>query len=440
MSSVRFADFAVGALLAWWATYFTWGSGGQNRHVLSVSLVLLALAVIAVRPWEAVARPVCLLLGSVGVSAFCVAALAPTGWKGANEAASYLFASQLALVVLGWATDELRRRILLGAVLTAALFEFMQGFVQWWSSGFADKVFVGTFFWHNQTGIFLVMGAAVGLFALVGDVRQLAPLAWLAVPFCSAGVVFTTSRASQIALAGAFVAAVAAILVRREGRRVAAGKLLAVGAGALVLSQVLAGPPFFAQRVAAAVGQGSRHESFSQNGVYRLDFWRQAWGVFRHWPVTGAGFHSFASATGSLDQHRVVSSAFAHNGFLQLLSDGGLLLAVPVVMAVGAAFLVGARRVVGQVRAGEFVQPAAFVGFTLLLLHSGMDFDWSYPSLLAAAALLGALSVADLRTPAPMSRRASRTYLTATLGLLTLGVVAAWDGSILLNLPIAGTA
>ncbi len=41
-------DAAVVALLAWWAPYLTWGTGGREPHLLSVACVLAALAWVAV--------------------------------------------------------------------------------------------------------------------------------------------------------------------------------------------------------------------------------------------------------------------------------------------------------------------------------------------------------------------------------------------------------
>jgi O-antigen ligase len=440
LSRTRLADVSYVGLLAWWATSFTWSSGGQDKHVLSVAAVLLAVSLLLVRPWEAVPSAVTGLLGSVGFAAFVVALTAPTGWQGANEAAAYAFASQLALLTLGWAKDSSRRLVVLGIVVAAALLEFAQGFVAWWASGYADKVFVGTFYWHNQTGIFLVMGVSVALPLLATRVSGVASLTWLAVPFCAAGVVFTTSRASQIALFLAFAGSVVTIVLRHDRRLPALARIGLAGGLSVAIAWFLTGPPFFAERVSASVGAASRTESFTQNGVHRLEFWGQAVDIFQHWPVTGAGFHSFSSAARIVSPDRTVSSAFAHNGFLQVLSDGGVVLAIPTFAALAAALLWGAKGLVPRVRDGDVLRPAAFLALILLLLHSGMDFDWSYPSLLAAAALLGALVGRPLTRQRDLPRWAGRVWLAISMSLLAVAAVASWGGAILLNVQIAGAS
>ena len=436
LQGLRPADAAVGATLAWWATAFTWGSGGQDPHLLTVSLVLLAVATAAVRPWERLPAWLVGLVASVGVAAFTVALVSPSGWKGAIEAASYVFASQLGLVLVAW-LDEQRRTGLAALLLAATLFEFAKGFVQWWASGSADHIFVGTFYWHNQTGVFLVMGVALGLMLVDQPSPVVAGLGWLAVPLCSAGVVYTTSRAAQIAMLLAYgVAGLAA--VGFHGRRlISLGRLAVLAALSVVVTQFLAGPPVFSERVTASLGQGDRHEPLTGTTAYRLDFWRQGWDVFTHWPLTGAGFHSFAEASKRVDPGKQVSSAYAHNGFVQLLSDGGLVLTVPVVAVLAVAWLAGARRAVAGARSGDSVQAAAFLALTLLLLHSGMDFDWGYPSLLSAAALLAALSAPSLSRRS-ISPRRSLLIAGATVGLIGIAAVVAWGGTIQLSIPIGG--
>ena len=75
-----------------------------------------------------------------------------------------------------------------------------------------------------------------------------------------------------------------------------------------------------------------------------------------------------------------------------------------------------------------------------LLLHSGMDFDWSYPSLLALTAIVGALLG---RPVAFMPKRASVTSAAWGVGsmmMLGLAAVAAWNGVLDLNVSIVGAS
>ena len=390
------ADAAVAALLLWWSTSFVWGSGGQDRHVLSVACALLAVAACLVQPWRALPFGATFLAGSVCFAAFAVPLTAPTGWAGANDAASFTFAALLLLVLCGWAQDSVRRGALLGLLVVAALFEFAQGFVAWWASGSPDKIFVGTFYWHNQVGIYLAVGAVLALAALLGQVARLGALAWVAFPLCVAGVSYSTSRGSQIALAlGVCCVGGLALHARGSWQRVGLRLPLALGAAWLV-TKVLAGPPLFEVARSGAT-DAFRAQSIGENAGHRLEFWHQAWNNFLHWPLSGAGFHSFAAATRVTTERRSATSAFAHNGYLQLLSDGGLLLAVPVCGGLVVLLVQGARRN-WATRGTEPARGVALIATVMLLLHSGMDFDWSYPALLSAVAVTGAAMTAPDRT------------------------------------------
>ena len=62
-------------------------------------------------------------------------------------------------------------------------------------------------------------------------------------------------------------------------------------------------------------------------------------------------------------------------------------------MSVALILLVALRALVDALRAGDLVRAGAGATFLVLLLHSGMDFDWTYPALLSLAALVGVLAL-----------------------------------------------
>jgi hypothetical protein len=139
----RAASAAVILMLAWWASYLLWGTGGREPHVLSVSCGLLLVSTLLVQPWR-VLGPRTMLLGcSIGVAAFLVVLTAPTGWAGAHEAASYTHAGLLGVVVLAWARTAPRRLVLHVTVIAAAGLQFSQGWLAWWGNGDQTELFRG---------------------------------------------------------------------------------------------------------------------------------------------------------------------------------------------------------------------------------------------------------------------------------------------------------
>ena len=404
-AAARLADAAVVATVAWWATYLTWGTGGREPHVLSVGCALLALAFVAVRPWRVLPPVLVGLAHAVGLGALMVVLTAPTGWAGGDDVASYAFAAELGLVVWAWARTPSRRLLLLTGVLGAAGAEFAMGWLPWWGMQDPMKLFEGTFYWHNQVGIFLAAGAVLGLGAIAGG-RPAALLGWTLTPLCVAGTVFTTSRGSQMALAVGTLLLLA--LLRRRHLHVLGGLLLSG-----LVTVALSGPPFFAERIAPTAGTEARAASLVGNGVQRFEDWRRAWRIFEHWPLSGAGFNSFDSATSvATTRHDTVGTAFAHNGYLQAAADGGLVLTLPLVALLAVVVVAVLRGLPGAVRERDTLRLAGTSALVALLLHSGMDFDWGYPALLAMAALTAALA---LPTASLARRVPARLDLNATV-------------------------
>ena len=420
-------DACVGVALAWWATYLTWGVGGREPHVLSIGCVLLALAFVAVRPWEAVPPSVSGVVHAVGVAAWLVVLTAPTGWAGADDVASYTYAAELGLVVYAWASTAVRRQVLVAAVVGAAGAQFAAGWVPWWGNQDASSLFLGTFYWHNQVGIFLAVGAILGLTAVAAG-RPLALLGWAVTPLCVAGVVYTSSRGSQLALALGALMVLALV-----GRRLHVLGALALSWG---VAWLLTGPPFFAERISPTAATEARSSTFVGNGMERLKEWDLAWSVFGNWPVSGAGFNSFDSAVVAAGEESG-GTAFAHNGYLQVAADGGLTLLVPFLGLLLIVCVRAAADLPAAVRERDVVRVGGAAALVALLLHSGMDFDWTYPALLAMTALVAVLAL-PLR--GPLRRPPGRLDLVlGGLGvvLLLAGAWAGWDGGMSLNAVVS---
>ncbi|MGH3371591.1 MAG: O-antigen ligase family protein, partial [Nocardioidaceae bacterium] len=423
-------------------------TGGREPHVLSVACGLLLVAVLLVRPWRTLPLASLLLGNGLGLAAVAVVATAPTGLAGAHEAASYVYAGQLGLVVLAWATTPGRRIVVVAALLAATGLQFAQGWLPWWGHQDVTEPFQGTFYWHNQTGIFMAAGALLAFAVVAAGRRPLASLAWVVGPLCTAGVVLSTSRGSQLGLVvGMLLLLGAAVLTR--GMRRGALRLVGVAALSWVVTTSLTGPWVVGGRppagagvpeaLPAAAGTAARAGSFISNGVQRFEDWRRALAIFAEWPVTGAGFYSFDSATSAVTTRRDgVATAFAHNGFLQAAADGGLVLAFPLFLAVGLVLVQGARSVPKALRTGDFLHLGAVVTFLVLLLHSGMDFDWTYPALLSLAALVGVLCLAPPGQDPGRSRGRVVGLVLVVLPVLLLGasVIGAWQGGLDLNVAV----
>lgn len=395
----RLAHASMAAALLWWGLVLTYHSGGRDRWVLTLGIPIALLALVAVRPWAVLSTR--LLAGATGttVATVAVCLLDPTHWYAGSQAASYAYAAVLLVAVCAYARTPGRRTWLLALLLGIGVAQFAWAFVAWHGLGDPSNAMYGRFFWYNQFAAFELAPAVIGLgLAVSGAVPLRLPGAAAAV-LGSAGVVLSTSRASMALLALGWLLAAAVALVGAPtvaARAKVAWRwvvLAAVTAGVLF---VVTGPPFFDQRgsVLGATASRSVGQPVTQNGVYRLDFWRQALHLIREHVLTGTGFGSFGRQTRLLDP-TAPHANFVHNGFLQAINDGGLLLGVPFLLAcsgVGFMLLKRMSRTVSRQEYGAVSLCA--VGVLLLAIHSGVDFDWSYPSSFAEVAVVAGLALA----------------------------------------------
>ncbi|HEV8693843.1 MAG TPA: O-antigen ligase family protein [Lysobacter sp.] len=149
---------------------------------------------------------------------------------------------------------------------------------------------------------------------------------WVAVAAAvmTVGLVASTSRSALIALAVAIVAG-AWVGRHRMDRRTrlwgGAGVILIAGA---VLAYVNLQPLLLRVEETLAVGAGGRPQ-----------IWRETLGVVRDFWITGTGLASYQTAM--LVYQRMDRTVFvnqAHNQYLQLLAEGGVLVVIPALIAV----------------------------------------------------------------------------------------------------------
>ncbi|MGB8650125.1 MAG: O-antigen ligase family protein, partial [Mycobacteriales bacterium] len=355
---------------------------------------------------------------------------------------AWVYAALLAAVVAAWAGTPERRRLLVAGLAVAPVLSFARSWLAWWGGQDPTRPYVGTFYWHNQAGIFLALGVLTGVVVVLVGRRTQVLLGWLVIALCGAGVVVSTSRGALAALALglAVLLVLAALQPRRRLRSV--GAVLAVPVVVAATAWLLTGPPFFAARSALLSGTEARSahgETLSANSAHRLDDWAHAWRVIQHWPLTGAGFHGFAAASKQVDPAgRGSLTPFAHNGFLQLLVDGGLVLAVPVLLLLAALAVSLVRRLPAAVASSDWAVLGGLAALVALVVHSGMDFDWSYPALLGGLAVVSSVLWAPA-VAAPVSSRRWRLGLAgAYVVLVALAAVAAWGGILDLNAGLGG--
>jgi O-antigen ligase len=438
----------------WWLAEVTRSWAGRDAPSVTVGAILVAVSVLLVRPDRALPWRVIAIAVAISTGAYIVPLTAPSGWDGAKVAAIYVCGVWLAVVATATVVRRPDFRDWFATLIVAsAAIEFMSGWLGWWGGENASRLMVGTFYWHNSFAAFLVPGGLIGLGSWIWRERMFALLGVISFVLATVGVVYSTSRASLACLAGG--AGALAVMAVVDRRRLRAIRQLAIAAAVAIGSvYFVAGPPFFPHRVSPFAGEQARAagQSLGQNGSYRLDFWHEALTVFKAHPLTGGGYKSLVAESNGRVPGSWPLSPFAHNGYLQALADGGLVLAVPFLLAVVVLAVLAARSAIRCVVRRDpdlsgFVVPVAFAA---VLLHSGVDFDWTYAANFAMAALLGGLVLGQslVSRPAVESEPASRPLrptvqmaltVLAGVGLLAVSACVMRSGDHKENLPTSRT-
>ncbi|MDM7923243.1 MAG: O-antigen ligase family protein [Pyrinomonadaceae bacterium] len=243
----------------------------------------------------------------------------------------------------------------------------------------------GSFVNQHHFAAFMEMtcGMTLGLVLGKGVKRDKKLLLWMAVIVMALAVFFTGSRGGVLSLAATVVTAAAASLIFRsagldhgelDAGDILSGKVKAL-IGAAAVGLILVGLVGF---LGAGEGllRGVDPNATADATSGRLHFWAVALKIFLANPVFGVGFDAFGAAFTRFDTwNGTFRLEQAHNDYLQMLADGGIL-----GFACIAAFVVlFFKRVLGSIAKVEdrFERSAAIgalAGCVGILVHNLVDF------------------------------------------------------------------
>lgn len=398
-------------------------SGGRDRGATFVAVLLAAPCVLLSRPWSRVPVFEQVLCAAVAGAAVLVPFLTTLGVSEARDLDVYIYAPVLYLAMRGFATDTARRRLVVVALFAVGAFEASKVWPVWVGENDRSYRIVGTFYWHNQFGVFM---AAIALLAIAHALRGAAPERYFAMALASVATalcVLSHSRGAEMALAAGMLVLCAVMLRQRPLRCIVGIGAIAVGAvlvAGLMLADVAGhhGVAYTAPSLAST--------SLGSSSSYRAQFITSAAKVFVHDPLVSHGFGSFAHLSGQYLPSGAEETTWVHSAPFQALTDGGLVLGIPVIVATIALasrwLQLAARSFRLPDRAGAAEMAAAATGIALLI-HACIDFDSQYPTLVAMIAVVGALA-APRAEPAVTAKHAitSWTLLVATTASTILGL------------------
>lgn len=323
----------------------------------------------------------------------------------------------------------------LGGILAiAAARSWYLTFLAWWGGAMGRPTWLALS-WHNQSGTLmgaLGVAAAATAAALQSDstaqVRARRAVQVTAIVIAGATLAGAWLSGSRGALVATGLGLLVVIIALARGQELRAA--MPALAGVLLVTVVVAGA--LEGMVQSEAGQPltTRDQTASHNMSARFGYWRAATGMALSRPLTGWGPGSYRWASVPFYPDHVTLTSSAHNEYIEILAEGGLIGALPVWLAAIAAALLAAHVVLrGPIRenstgrrAGLLAGAAAAV---VLGSHAAIDFDWDYPLLLAlfatAGAVLWAESAQRSGTVAAGPRRiALAPVLIASISLLLL--------------------
>src|SRR5262249_54312222 len=126
----------------------------------------------------------------------------------------------------------------------------------------------------------------------------------------------------------------------------------------------------------------------------RLVIWDDTLRIFRDFPWTGTGLDTYGTATLVYQTaNRFAHNQEAHNEYLQVLAEGGVLVGVPVLFTLGAFVLTVRRRFREAPREGTtyWVRVGAVIGLIAIAAQSLVEFSLQMPGNAALFAVVAAI-------------------------------------------------
>jgi len=265
---------------------------------------------------------------------------------------------------------------------------------------------IGPFLNRNDLATWLIMAipATIGYVLARIEARRLTDerptpleklldsrMVWLAgsIVLMFAALLASLSRSGLLGAATGLVIMLSA--GRRRMSRTSVGWMVAAAATSIAAATAYANLAVIAERVG---------DAFSTERGGRVAVWRETWPMARDFPVAGIGVGAFERGMSLYQQSsRLLFFNHAHNEYLQILVEGGALLAAPAGVALAAALL-GVRRRLKNDRSPTFwLRLGAASALASVAVQSIWDTGLRMPANAVLFATLAAMALHDTREP-----------------------------------------
>jgi O-antigen ligase len=252
----------------------------------------------------------------------------------------------------------------------------------------------------------------LGLLFAGGVERERRMLYIFAVAIMGIAIILTNSRGGMLSLVAEimFLVLVSGIVGWRGGRKeegtsLARRLVLRAAVGFAIVLVLFTSVIFFGGEDALNRLVGTVSAEDPTTG--RVHFWRGTLGIITAHPFIGVGLGAFSLAYSQYDTStgKLFRLEQAHNDYLQMLSDAGIVGALLGLCFVVVLFWAGFRRMQSQSSFRRGVALGALAGCFAVLVHSFFDFPLHTVANALLFLMLAALATLNGRVEQPIRRR-----------------------------------
>lgn len=270
---------------------------------------------------------------------------------------------------------------------------------------------------HHFAGYMeLTIALPLGLLFSGAVERDRRPLYAFAVALMGVGLILTNSRGGMLSLGAEilFLAVVAGVGSKdsrhASGRASARAAMTRAGLAFALIAVLVGGALFLGGSEAFSRLLGTPAASDPTTG--RAHFWNVTLDIIKAHPLVGTGLGAFGVVYTRYDSHNgLFRLEQAHNDYLQILSDGGIVGAVLGLAFVVILFRKGFARRETEDRFRRGVTTGALAGCCAVLVHSFFDFTLHTTANALLFLVMAAIATQDTRVDkAGRRRRRRRTH------------------------------